>query len=183
MNCLEILLNVAAFVILIGITVCMMNKRKKYGGVGELLGLEEKFEMFKAEGSIMKMKEDRFIKENPNEDVPGHSNPGTWWTIHSEDLDKNPLGEWTKASKEIKREDGVDYNNPIILQKQDDFSKPTPTTPKRVKKHFINQLIRIPNKKTLTEETLMQIAYNIGQGSVDGQVEASKYPMSFFYNP
>ena len=36
MNCLEILLTVAAFVILIGITVCMMNKRKKLvvGGAG-----------------------------------------------------------------------------------------------------------------------------------------------------
>ena len=157
-----------------------MNKRKKYGGVGGLLELEEKFERFKVAGSIMKMKEDMFIKENPNEDVPRHSNPGTWWTIHSEDLDKNPLGEWTKASKEIKREDGVDYNDEKIQNKdkRDDFTK---DTPKRVLNHFINQLIRIPHEKKLNEKTLMQIAYNIGQGSVDDQVEASKYHMSFFY--
>ena len=88
----------------------------------------------------------------------------------SKDLDKKPLGGWTEASKKITRNDSVDYNNEKIQDKdkRDDFTK---DTPKRVRNHFINQLIRTAN------------CVNIGQGSVDGQVEASKYPMSFFYNP
>ena len=178
MSSINIFLIVLGVVILLGLIVAgvwFVSRHRSRGGTSE-----EKFEYFKNAGRDMKIEENTYIKKHPNEPVPKDEsvNPGTWWQINSKDLDNEPIGQWSIQSKEIIRNDKAGYCDPRIFsedkKKRDDFN--TDGTPLN---HFINQLIRIPHEKPLTEKTLMQIAYNIGQGSVDGQVKES-YPMSFF---
>ena len=86
-------------------------------------------------------------------------------------------GWWNKQIPKIEKEFGVEPLNykwklPIkdkkvnLDDKSDDFdengAKPS---------HFYNQLVRIPQRKELTPEAIMQIGINIGFGKAVGSVD------------